>query len=542
MPLAKPRAGLASMHSVSGGQSGREVARLALVRRVSMLLASLVLFALASTRFLRALASSINSDSLYLAGLYRDIFVDKVAIGTWRFQPAPSFFPDLPAFFLLRAITGSAIAATCAYGACELVVEAVLLACILRMLGSRDRWSAYSASFLIIALMAYVISCSEYLHILFYPSIHSSSIAMGLASAILILGQLRRGQVSPARASALAILTALTAGFDALYLLIAATPLVLAALFCAVVSRKNRAVALVNGAALGLGIVLSACIRHAPAKLGIEVPPKAANLVFSRERLRDALAQWPPPGQPRVITLGVGLLVLSLIIVTVILWRSVRRRTPAGEVRRDEAVFLSASFLGSICLTALGVVFAGYYTERGCARYLQPLFVFPYMVVGAWFVLARTHVLRAWAAAYVLYVMQHWPAISHIDTGPSKGDLMYPSYIACLDDVSRRHRGSYGYGDYWNARKTTELSRAALRILPVTESFDAYDWIFNRAWFERASRGPSAFLLLPSHLDEAKIKAKLGEPRDVEHCGNESVWVYDGPPRYLPRHRIAGQP
>ena len=410
------------MYSASGGQSGREVTRLARVRRVLTLVAAFVLFALASTRFLRAIASTINSDSLYLAGLYRDIFIDKIPIGTWQVQPAPSFFPDLPAFFLLRAVTGSAAAATCAYGACELLVEAALLACILRILGSRDRWSAYSASFLILAFMAYVVSCSEFLQILFYPSIHSGSLLIGLASGVLVIGQLRRGQVSLARASALAILTALTAGFDSLYLLIGAMPLLVATLFCAVVSRKNRVVALVNGAALGLGIVLSAYIRHVPAKLGIEVPPKAVDLVFSRDRLRDALAHWPPPGQPRVITLDVGLVVMSLIIATVILWRSVRSRTPAGEARRDEAVFLCASFLGSLSLTVSGVVFAGYYFEPGCARYLQPLFVFPYMVVGAWFALARTHVLRVWAAAYVLYVMQHWPAISHIATGPSGGD------------------------------------------------------------------------------------------------------------------------
>jgi hypothetical protein len=337
MRLAQPRAGIAKMRSAFGGQSGQEIARVALVGRVSMLLAAFVLFALASTRFLRALASTINSDSLYLAGLYRDIFIDKIPIGTWQVQPAPSFFPDLPAFFLLRAITGTAAAATCAYGACELLVEAALLACILRTLGSRDRWSAYSASFLIIAFMAYVVSCSEYLHILFYPSIHSASLSIGLASAVLVICQLRRGQVSLVRASVLAILTALTAGFDALYLLIAAMPLLVALLFCALVSRKNRGVALVNGAALGLGIVLSTYVRHFPAKLGIEVPPKAVDLVFSRARLREALAQWPPPEQPRVITLDVGLLVLSLIIVMVILWRSVRSRTPAGEARRDEA-------------------------------------------------------------------------------------------------------------------------------------------------------------------------------------------------------------
>jgi hypothetical protein len=500
-----------------------------------MFLGSFVLFALAIARFLRALASTINSDSLYLAGLYRDIFIDKVPIRTWDIQPAPSFFPDLPAFFLLRAITGNAALATCAYGDCELLLYAALLAYVLRVLGLRDRWSAYSASLLIVAALAYSTSCSEFLQILFYPSIHSSSVWIGLASAVIVTWQLRTRRWRLAGLSALAILTALTAGFDSLYLLIAAAPLIAASVFCAVVFRRNRAVALVNAAALGFGVILSMYVRTLPRQLGMMFPPKDANFVFSWERLRDALRQWPPPGQPRVITLDVTLNVMSIVIVAAILWRSLRGRTPAGELPREEAVFLSASFLASVCFTVAGVVFAGYYFEPGCARYLQPIFVLPYMVVGAWFVLARTKVFRIWAAAYILYVVQHWPATSHIEGTANAAGLLYPSSVACIDDVSRRYRAPYGYSDYWNARKTTELSKAALRILPVNDSFEAYSWIFNRVWFNRAPTANSAFLVLSSGLDENKIKAKLGEPRHVERCEHQGVWVYDGPPRDPPR-------
>src|SRR5580700_10798818 len=59
------------------GQSGLKVSEPGLVRRVLTFLASSVVFGLAATRFLRVFATTINSDSLYLAGLYRDIFIDK---------------------------------------------------------------------------------------------------------------------------------------------------------------------------------------------------------------------------------------------------------------------------------------------------------------------------------------------------------------------------------------------------------------------------------------------------------------------------------
>ena len=193
------------------------------------------------------------------------------------------------------------------------------------------------------------------------------------------------------------------------------------------------------------------------------------------------------------------------------------------------------TFLGSVSFTVAGVVLAGRYIETGSARYLQPVFTLPYLVVGTWFVLARSRVLRAWAAVYLPFLVQHWPGTSHtaaIDDGSS---LLYPPSIACIDDVSRRYRAPYGYSDYWNARKTTELSRAALRMLPVTDSFEANSWIFNRVWFDRAPTPRTAFLVLPAGLDEGKVKGMLGEPGHVETCGSAGVWVYDGPPRTRPR-------
>jgi hypothetical protein len=239
-----------------------------------------------------------------------------------------------------------------------------------------------------------------------------------------------------------------------------------------------------------------------------------------------------------VITLDVTLNFMAVAIVVVVLWRSLRGRIPAGELSREEAVFLSATFLGSECFTVFGVVLAGYYFEPGCARYLQPIFILPYMVVGAWFVLARTRVLRAWAAVYLFFLVQYWPVTSHIAAIKDGSGLLYPASIACIDEVSRRYRAPYGYSDYWNARKTTEVSRSALRMLPVSGSFEAYSWIFNRIWFDRGPSKNSAFLVLPSGLDEDKIKDKLGEPKHVEHCGGGAVWVYDGPPRNRPRPEI----
>src|SRR3954471_21858303 len=54
----------------------------------------------------------LSSDALYLPSLYQDILIDKNSVADWHLNPAPNFFPDMAAYFILRFVCGNFIWST----------------------------------------------------------------------------------------------------------------------------------------------------------------------------------------------------------------------------------------------------------------------------------------------------------------------------------------------------------------------------------------------------------------------------------------------
>jgi hypothetical protein len=500
-----------------------------------VLAASFAVFCVAARELARALAASINSDALYLDGLYRDVLIEKVPVRGWSVQPAPSFFPDAPLLFAIRAVAGSAVVANAAYGVLELAIYVVLLVGVLVCLGARSMVTVWSAAFLTVAALAHFNSLGDYNHFLFYPSTHSSCVWVGMALALWIARQFKQGRMGVPTALGLVAVTALTAGSDGLYILVAAAPLIASAVLCAIAFKTKRPVALGAAGAIAAGIALAGVVKRWPALLGIEIPPVHAHVHIAWSRVRQMLSSWPPPDhEPRVVLLETKLIVLSIALAAWIVVRSLRGRTPAGSAPRHVATLLAAAFLASMGFTVGGVVFTGMYYEPGCARYVQPVFLLPYLVVGAWLALASGYLLRPLVAAYLVSLVTPWPVVTRAQREALAANVLYPPDAACIDDVSTRYSARYGYGDYWNARRTTELSKTKLHILPVNDSFAATSWIFNRSWYKRMSALSSSFLVLVNRLNGNTLKQKLGEPEHVEQCAGETVWVYPGPPRDKP--------
>src|SRR5262249_37349084 len=69
-----------------------------------------------------------NSDTLFSASLYEDLFVDGFSWEGWSFGTEAYLFPDVLLYFAARAVTGKAAAAVFLFGALQfgLLVAAVL--------------------------------------------------------------------------------------------------------------------------------------------------------------------------------------------------------------------------------------------------------------------------------------------------------------------------------------------------------------------------------------------------------------------------------
>ncbi len=507
--------------------------------------AAAVVFVYSAALMGRAVAASANSDGLYLAAMYRDVFVDGASLKTWYTQPAPSFFPDLPLFFLARALTGSSAAALWTYAITELVFGVVFIVGIARLLEVKNRHTAWTAALLSMSALAYFNSFGDCYHLGFSPSCHASCVWVSVGSALVIARQIKANRWRPRALLVLLLLTALTASSDHLYL-VHATGLALALVFSLVVTRKGRARLLANVAAIGLGAALSRAFERLPTSLGIQVEAFSPNIDISWERVVHVLQLLPPPDhEPTAIAVNVGALAIAMVLALSVCAIVAAGHPPSRRAVTGTLTFFAAALVASIGCVLFGLAFCGVYWDGWSSRYQDGLFVYPYLALPVAWLLARHWALRL-AIPTVVAVppfVTGWPKVSKDMTPLLADSVIYPAPVACVDDIARRYGVRYGYADYWFARRTTELSKTGLHLVAVTPEVWAGQRIQNREWFEKVADA-SPFIVLTSRLMESAVRSKFGEPAHVESCegcaalagpggdcGHQSVWVYSGRPR-----------
>ena len=490
-------------------------------------MAALALFLFCASRLARRVAVSADSDSLYLASLYRDVFIDRIALSGWRTQPAPSFFPDLPVYFLLRALTASPVAALSAYALTELALGMYFVLHLARLLEVSRRRFALVAGLVSLGLLAYVNSFRDYLYIFFFPSCHASAAWVAVASAALIAHQIKRGALDGRRALGMLLLTALVTASDRVYLLHAGA-LVVALVFCPVVAPNGRRVLVRNALAVGLGVVLGQQLERAPAGLGINVASAPLKIELSWSRIAAMLRLLRPPESELLAhMMDVTMLALAVGISFWTIARAIRRRE--RDVLSELRVFLCMAFLTSALCIFCASAFSGLYEDARCARYLQTLFTVPYLVVPIAWALTEAPLVRAGIPVLVatMAIMTGPPTESVRLTEALEDSAFYPAKVKCIDDFAERHGAKFALGGYWDARRTTELSHEGLRVLPVAPNLTWYDWNTNRDWFTR--KWPTQHYLLLTHTDAGPMaRSKLGSPLESRQCYDDEVWLYLG--------------
>jgi hypothetical protein len=513
-----------------------------------VLIASLF-FLFAASKLMPIVAASVHSDNLYIASLYRDIFIDKISIQHWNFPPSPSFFPDMPLFFLLRAITGNGVIAICAYAFVELLVGVAMTASLVLQLGVVERWRASVAGLLGMGALGLFCSTHPCFAAVFFPSAHASCVWVGFGCLLLIGRQIQRNQLSGWSLIAILMLSALTAASDKLYLLQVTLSLGLTLCCLFLVMKKGRVIPAANAAALGLSGVLAQGILWIYQTIGMKLPTSSHSYSTPWDTLTHSLKvitvthSFLSPMKFSAIEplqlFGLGILIFTFVITFAVASTPFTGITHVEEPNRN-IIFVATAFVAVTIISFAGVMTAtGAMSDGWCIRYLWPLVTMPYVVVSVWLVLSRRNQLGRLAitACFVIlfYVVGGWSAIRQSLLATLAEPLpSYPRAVACADEVARRYNARYGYGDYWTARLTTELSRTGVKILPTFAPFNTWDWLANPEWFSRVTEIHSPFLVLTDKIDPNNIRNKLGDPAHIELCYEKEVWVYPDPPRSRP--------
>ncbi|PID93013.1 MAG: hypothetical protein CSA96_00825, partial [Bacteroidetes bacterium] len=166
-----------------------------------------------------------NSDTLYLASIFRDLFIDKSGISGWHLNAAPNFFPEMLIYFPIMALLKGTAASNMAFGLVNMTLVLILLNLFLRTLDpglSLSRLSLFNLLFLCYPLSSVLgegqIIPSQFL----LPGYHAGQLINTLLAGICFFRYLRNRQLRDLLG--MALVTALATLSDKLFLMAFVAP------------------------------------------------------------------------------------------------------------------------------------------------------------------------------------------------------------------------------------------------------------------------------------------------------------------------------
>jgi MFS family permease len=470
--------------------------------------------------FHRLIHRPLDSDAFYLAALYKDLAIDHVSLKGWNLTQVRALFPDAPLFFAWQALVGSSgVGSAGDVGYVFAGFAATVLGLLGWALSRLSRQPLAGPLFVLLSGLA-VLGAPYYVPWFVLPGFHAGTLLAGVA--MLWLARVERPLELPSRArlAALILVVALAAFSDALILAQFVAPwlLVRAGQACAEARRRRggghggalgvwRAAWPVPLAlALGLGVVGSALLERALREGGVfRFAPGFDLSPLALLRHGPNWGRW----LASLRALGVILRTTPALTFMLILGYGVLARTA-----RRAALSRFALIQALVCLCAPGMM--GIWEDAHGFRYMYPLALAP-LAALAWALARTTLPWRALLPASALAALA-----SLVFAGPLSLRAPETALSLCVERLQAERGVRLGAAIYWDARQTTFLNRAGVRLL------DYYPDLTPSARFNNSGDYRDArldFIVAPG-IDPGVTARRLGPPRQIVRCGERSIWVY----------------
>lgn len=499
-------------------------AQRSLVNLASRVISASLLVAVAAGLIVHAssLVQLLDSDTLYPAGLYQNLFVDGYRLCSEAYNDHPGFFPDCFVYWPLLALFGLG-PGTAMFAAVWFLSLMGLSYVLLRRCGlavPSALLATLGSSLWVIIIMFHPepepLGVRQVFQVM-YPHSHGAAILLGLALVLLVQQSANMGKRKAlVLVSVLSIPTVLSVVSDKIVAVHTLAPLCLTMFLL----RRRHS----QSAAIWIAYCVVACI------LGFFFIDTLPYLGFGRFDGVYAVSKIAPSIEWGFVTdllqlgfqypsIGIAWLAwLGLSVVTLL-------REPS---KSDEALTryrLFQTYLLSVAICTLGAVaISKFWTGLLTIRYIFPLLVLPPLGVAlAIATLPHRKSLFVGLGAVLLPVAVHQIMLHGHDFRWSSFRTPYPPDVECLDQLAVEHGVTRGYAEYWLARRANLFSRSGLQILPVHQRLIPYSMSLNLDAVEPPSG--VEFILMPK-LDEDLVRAFFGEPKAVDDCGGR-VFVLD---------------
>ena len=477
------------------------------------------------------LKDCLNSDSLYLTAVYKDVFQEGGNLTSWILSPAPCFFPDMFLYYSLLTAAGDLALGIVLYGTVYLLTCTLLLLLISRFLSVKLTDALTALSFAMLLFVALLCDDKQFIlaQFLFVAGRHGGTLISGLSIVALALWILRDG-FSFGKAFLLFGLAWVALLSDILIV-----PQFLVPLIGVTILFHIAGIVRLRFSIYFTGLFVSAfiCARWTISLLNDRVPrfvpelivrPNISSLINGASSFVGAIYKYGIHDTPLFSTILIVWFVVSIWIVYSFLRKRIAGKWEMPFSHPNTILcFLILFFLISISATVVAPLVKGVFMSIAEIRYLLPVYTLPLFVLSliamnSWRVVSpwMKYPVLAFIVGYSLFRIA--PGVLSLKKEDFK--LPYPDIVRFVDEVAKSEGLEYGYCDYWNSNYLFVLSRANVRTVPIHPVLWPYFWIANYDWFwkptaKNAWQYPERTFIITDRLSNERMEELFGPPASV---------------------------
>ncbi len=477
-----------------------------------LLLASLLLAVCFFCRLeLIDLGNFFNSDSLYLPALYKDLFVDKTGLQGWHLNPAPNFFPDMLAYFVLMFLLGHQfIVVSFVFALLQYFLILYLLVRLFKKIAPGRSKNFYAVIYLLQLLWLLEVHFFSgnfiFAYFLFSNAYHTGSFVITLCCFLVVLDLFKKqAGLKPYGLFVLVFLGTLS---DQLFIIMFVAPLVFASLF---LLRQHGRLSLLLMAVSIVAAGLAAWAYNAINTSGYVYFDKPV-LSFELKSMLNSYHIFMSLVQEYTVVFGfrtvcMYLFLASQVCLFVLL---IKNRRSMNSLLIFSLVFIIAQAFIVIPFPIICGNFTGFDTFR--------YNIYPLYLTGLNFSIFLALRMRrtVWAKTGYKYAMLA-AGVCIMAGGISEYSYKrlyafftyYPQTARRVDEVAEKEGLLRGVGNYWYAKSTSLFSKKGVKIYPVFEhDLAIYFHVLNENWYFN-SDNKFNFVLLNNFADTTSYRKKL---------------------------------
>jgi hypothetical protein len=476
----------------------------------SFLWVVLLMFLALATADETIMLNYFHADSLYLPSIYKDLVLDGGSLRGWHLNHAPGFFPDMPLFFLLSALSGgNFIVATWLFGAVQLGLLTLALRGILKHLGVSPVTTVWMHLAIALFFTEQIISGKfNYMAFLSLMNAYHLGAFLNAAWAWRLLLSKRKpllGLLIP-----LSLTAVVSDKLFVIYFLLPSMALQGLELRTSQRIRSNLPVLLLLISLAAGGWILSGKLANA----GIYSVVSADNKVAYLEGIPNAVAAfWESFARlSETSPVSVGLMIVTLLTYVYLSVSYVK-----NAIHR-EATEWETWFWWVISATLFAPLVSGAFTGLDAWRYNLPAMFL------LWLVQARyvAHLgIRLWHGRMILAGLCAVTLfITAFQTeGLRKNLNFYPKYVKAFDALAVAHNLKYGVAEYWDAKPILMFSKQGVRVYTAFAELTPWYHVMNENWYYRQQQDPSqpvdfGFIVYSSPVQKRRADALFNQAYD----------------------------